>query len=121
MSSLIELGWPNYEFQEIRNIKEIREIFPNGVADKNNWIFLSQKCFHGTDETLDEIERILLGQGKARPLDGKYWTVTVLILCPRLTTVKWGYVDITINDIEFLRGLVRSTLEVVRESQEGNV
>lgn len=118
---MVELGWPVYEFQEIRSIREIREIFPNGIADQYNWIFLSQKCFHGTGEKLDEIERILLGQGKAKPIDGKYWSITVLIICPRTTVVKWGFIDITIDDVEYLRGLVRSTLEIIPETQKGNI
>lgn len=118
---MVELGWPHYEFQEILNIREVKEIFPDGIADRYNWVFLSNQCFHGTNDTLDKIERILLGQDRIRPIDGKYWTVTVLILCTRTTVVKYGYINVTIDDIEYLRRLVRTTLERIKESQLGNV
>jgi hypothetical protein len=94
-------------------------MFPMGVADQWNWVFLSQACFHGDKTTLDEIEAILLGEGKAKPKDGK-WPITILIVCPRTTVLKWGYIEIEIDDIEFLRGLVRSTLNVIEKTQEGN-
>lgn len=122
MSSMVELGWSTYEFEEIRSIKELREIFPNEVADQWNWVLLSQKCFHGTSDTLDDIEKIILGapDAKARPIDGK-WAITVLVICTRTTVIKWGYIDVGINDIEFLRKLVKSTLEIIPETQKGNI
>lgn len=120
MTSLVELGWPHYEFQEITNMRDVREIFPDGIANRYNWVFLSNQCFHGTNETLDKVEEILLGQDPIKPIDGRYWSITILILCTRTTVVKYGYINVTIDDVEYLRRLVRTTLDIIKETQTGN-
>lgn len=119
---MVELKWPTYRGEELRTVKELREIFPDGIANEYNWVFCSQQCFHGDSTTLDEVEEIILGgkKAKARPIDGK-WSITVLVVCPRTTCLKYGYIEIGIDDVEFMRSLVRTTLELLPITQKGNV
>lgn len=116
------LLWDSYEVQEIRSMRDVKESFPTGSADKLNWIFCSTAGRHGSYKTLDEIETIIRGkdEGTAAFENGKY-TVTVMIVHPRLCIVKYGEIQVGLSDVALLRRLVASTLEEVVASQEGNV
>lgn len=119
MSALL---WDSYEVQEIRSMRDVKESFPNGVADHLNWLFCSTAGRHGTYKTLDEVESIIRGQDeKTRPFDNGKYTATVMIVHPRLCIVKYGEIQVGLSDLTFLRRLVRTTLEEVTKSQEGNV
>lgn len=116
------MEWPAYEVQEIRTMRDVREIFPTGMADNLNWIFCSTAGRHGSHKTLDQVEAIIRGQDPiTRPLDNGKYTVTVLIIHPRLCIIKYGEIQVNLTDIKFLRDLVASSLEHIVKSQEGNI
>ena len=111
-----------YEIAEIRSMQEIYTLFPNGVADGRNWIFLSTGGIHGSDNTIEDAEYILRGEDPdEEPLPNGRTLITVLIVRPAACVLLWGEVQVNLDDLNYLRRLVRSTLENVTDSQGGNI
>lgn len=111
-----------YEIQEITSIQEIKELFPNEIADRNNWILLSTGGIHGSTNTLDEVEYIIRGEVPENPpLNNGKWFITVLIIFPSKSSMLFGEILVGMNDVSYLRKLVRSTLENINKSQKGNI
>jgi hypothetical protein len=107
--------YSHYEIKEIRSLRKIKELFPEGYETKNNWLFCSMQGVHGTHFTLDEIENIL---ENAEEID-KYW-ITVLIVQPRLCNLFYGEIPVRLKEIPYLRSLVKNTIEVIPSTQKGN-
>ena len=91
-------------------LDELRERFPDGLADSLNWIVASTSGTHGTYATLDDIER------------GESDTLTVLIIMPRIVGMLYGNVQVeSQDDIDFLRRLINSSMAKIFETQVGNL
>jgi len=101
---------PYYKvLHSLKSLEDLKKVFPDGKADEYNWCFLSTSGVHGLCTTLDDIEEF--------PED-----ITVLVVHPRLVCLRYGNIQIiSKDDVEWLRGLVRSTIDAVGESQMGNV
>ena len=108
--------WPHYEVKHgIRSIADMKDYFPDGKATPLNWCFLSTSGVHGSYATLDGIHEPEEGEKPFRH-------ITVLIVQPRLVVMNYGNIDVENDeDEQWLRGLVRSTIEAVKKSQEGNL
>jgi len=108
--------WPHYKvFESIKSMADIREVFPTGEANELNWCFLSTSGVHGSYATLDGIHEPDEGEEPFRH-------ITVLIVQPRLVVLRCGNVNVeTDEDEQFLRRLVASSIEAVKESQKGNL
>lgn len=114
--------WDAYEVQEIRSMRDIKESFPDGEADGLNWLFCSTAGRHGSYKSLDEIETIIRGtHPTTAPFENGKYTATVMIVHPRLCTVKYGEIQVGLSDVALLRRLVSSTLKAAINSQKGNV
>src|SRR6476619_1308052 len=99
-----------YNTLEIRSMQEIYNIFPNGVANKLNWLFLSTSGVHGSYNTIEDAEYILRGEDtEEEPLPNGRTLITVLIVKPRECVLLWGEVQVNMDDLNYLRKLVRST------------
>ena len=109
----------SYKFEELRTIKELRDVFTNnGPGDA--WLFLSIPAFHGTDLTLDDIELILDNQSNiAKSVNGRWW-ITALVVYPKRTSLAYADIMIDSDDVQWLRERVRETLKYVEDSQYGN-
>lgn len=113
--------YPDRIVDEIRSVKEVKSIFHEGYDPRLNWLFLSTQGNHGTYLTLDDIEEIIAGTStKAGPVNGKFW-ITVCIVMPRLSNLLYGEILVGPNDIDFLRDIVRNTLEAIPMTQQGNI
>ena len=111
-----------YEISEIRSMQEIYSFFPNGIADSRHWVFLSTGGVHGTSNTIEDAEYILRGEDlDEEPLPNGRTLITVLIVRPAACVLLWGEIQVNMEDLQYLRKLVRSTLENVIDSQGGNV
>ena len=111
-----------YNTAEIRSMQEIYEWFPNGVADQRNWIFLSTGGVHGSLNTIEDAEYILRGEDPdEEPLPNGRTLITVLIVRSAACMLLWGEVQVNMDDLQYLRKLVRSSLENIHESQGGNI
>jgi len=111
-----------YETIEIRSMQEIRDLFPNGVADRNNWLMCSTSGPHGSSDTIDECEYILRGEVRDKaPLSNGKTIITVLMVKPRECILGWGEIQVNMEDLNYLRKIVRSTLQWIEKSQGGNI
>jgi len=112
----------SYKIEELRTIKELRDIYRENTA-RDAWLFLSLGGFHGSTLTLDDLELLLADQSNiASSVNGRWW-ITVLVVFPKKTSVAiLNYADIMIDadDVQWLREKVRETLTEVEASQYGN-
>lgn len=112
--------WPHYEIKKLASMDDLRESFPDDRTDYAlNWLFCSTSGVHGSYTTLDDIEASF-----DLPEDHDDYVpphLTVLVVQPRLVVVRYGDIEITREDVPWLRDVVARTLVGVRESQEGNV
>lgn len=125
MSTLDEkpIVWPHIYPQaiEISTMKEVRKSFESGYDRDLNWLFVGVSPLYGSRLNLDQIEEILADESEySDSVNGRYFA-TVLIIHPRVPVVKYGDIQVSLEDVEWLRGIVRTTLEAINESQERNV
>lgn len=98
----------HYNIYKFDTIDVLKGMFPNSTCDNMNWVIFSTSGVHGTYTTLDDIERD--GEGR----------LTVTVLQPRKISIAYGEIEVTKEDVPFLRKLAQSTLQAFKESQEGN-
>jgi hypothetical protein len=98
---------PQYSVRRLRSLADLRSIFPEGKADQMNWCLLSTSGVHGDYGTLDDLE-----PGEA---------ITVLVINPRIVGLRYGHFAPEPEDVPWLRALVRSSLEEMAASQDGNL
>lgn len=111
-----------YEVIEIRTIQEVKELFPNGIANAGNWLLLSTGGIHGSFSTIEDAEYILRGEDpRKQPLPNGRTLITVLVLQPGQCVMRWGEIQVNMDDLDYLRKLVRSSLKFIDMSQSGNV
>jgi len=103
-----------YKNHCLEGINHLKKIFPDGDANDLNWCVLSTSGVHGTYGTLDDLEKYF-SSGEL-----KYLSITALVIMPRVVSMLWGHIDITLEDIPYLRKLVTSSLRFMSESQTGN-
>ena len=107
-------------FDALKTIEDLKTIFPDGKADDLNWVFLSTSGIHGSYITLDDLEK---DSDCAECIDDEGNThITILVLHPRMCCIKFGEMKINLkNDSQYLRGLVKSTVEEITKFAEGNL
>ncbi|AWC31028.1 hypothetical protein R6231_14390 [Bacillus cytotoxicus] len=103
-----------YQNQQLEDIEQLKNIFPDGEADERNWCVLSTSGVHGLYTTLDDLEQEYKNGNEDL-------NVTVLVIMPRLVSMLYGHINITIDDIPYLRKLVSSSLKYMCKSQENNI
>ena len=127
---LEEISWPKlhdhpftYEFIELRSMREIRTIFPDGEADERNWLFVATGGYHGTHRGLNEAEKVLRDAEDrySNTMENGKTFVTVLVVHPRLCVLKYGEIQVNLEELKFLRKLVQSSIESIKKSQEDNL
>lgn len=113
-----------YQNYKIDSMADLKSIFPRGEADVMNWCVFSTSGVHGTYLDLDTIEEyyqdpetFVRDEHFGEPFTPK---LTVLVIKPRIVSMLYGQIDITQEDIPFLRRLCQSSLEAIRRSQAGN-
>lgn len=119
----------DYLVSEIKSLKEIRDYFPDGKSE-DHWLFLSVGGKHGTNITLDDIERIIRGEDPFwKPINDSKFYVTVLVVHPKRTAavsgklplIEFSELLISQDDVDFLRKCIKSTFISIKKSQEGNL
>lgn len=102
----------NFYFKPDREMKVLREWFPNGEANEYNVVLFSTSGVHGTYTTIEDVEIGLKKYGDEPSFDSEEWPddwhgneVTVLIVQPRICTVRHGNATVTLADIPFLKRL----------------
>jgi len=106
----------NYYIKQGREMEVLRRWFPDGKANEYNMVLFSTSGVHGTYTTIEEVERGLRKYGDEPSFESDEWPddwhgdeVTILIVQPRICTVRHGNVKVTLADIEFLKELRASS------------
>jgi hypothetical protein len=103
-------------------MQEIYSMFPAGLTNERQWILLSTGGLHGSFTSIEDAEYILRGEDpKKQPLSNGRTMITVLIVKPVSCTLLWGEVQVNMDDLKFLRKLVRNSLQTIEKSQKGNI
>jgi hypothetical protein len=92
----------------------LRTMFPDAKANELNFVLFSTSGVHGTNNTIEEAEKRVLGVLNE---DGENYCkgVTFLIVHPRLVSLRYGECNpYTSEDIEFLKKLRASSHDVVK-------
>jgi hypothetical protein len=111
---------------EPRTIESLRGYFPTGECNDLNFVLFSTSGVHGMYTTIEEIEESLTKYGSDPefleedledevPDDWHGTNLTVLIVQPRLCGLRYGTIDITLEDIPYLKQLRQSGWDVVQK------
>lgn len=93
----------HYSIQEIRSLDDLREYFPEPVADEMNFCLFSTSGVHGSYCTIEEAES-----------DPEIGDVTVLVVQPRRVFMAYGNVPVTPESAPYLKALRASSLAIVQ-------
>jgi len=102
-----------YGVKKIETISELKEIFPdaNAVNDMNFVVF-STSGIHGSYITIEQIERELLSVYPIGEEDKVGDTLTVLAIQPRRVALVYGDIQVSIEDIPYLKELRKRSREI---------
>lgn len=98
-----------------KGMEALRLFFPDGEANEFNLALFSTSGVHGTYTTIEEIEAGLKRYGddadfpEGWPDDYHGKTLTVLIVQPRICTMRHGTAEVALADIAFLKKLRESS------------
>lgn len=90
----------------IHTLDDLKRFFPDGEADEMNFVLFSTSGVHGDYITIEEIKANLIESGR------EYEQLTVLVIQPRLVAMHYGYIDVTLGDIPYLKNLRQSSWDV---------
>lgn len=101
-------------------MEQLRDMFPTGQANSNNFVLFSTSGVHGTYTTIEEIEHSLHSypngyDGGEPPDDYCAPSLTFLIVQPRICTLWYGNAKVTLSDIEYLKRLRQSSAEAAQK------
>lgn len=101
----------------------LRLWFPDAVANEMNFVLFSTSGIHGSYATIEEVEDSLRKYPGLNPNKDGYPEddpeychpqVTFVVVQPRLVTMTCGNVQVTLDDIPFLKKLRQSSWEAVQ-------
>lgn len=102
----------NYGIKPGRGMAALRDFFPDGEANELNVCLFSTSGIHGTYTTIEEVEAGLAKYGDDPMFPDGEWPedyhgndITVLIVQPRVCTLRHGNVEVTLADIPYLKKL----------------
>ena len=93
-------------------IEALRSFFEDGKCNELNFVLFSTSGVHGSYATLDEIEA---------DTEDESPQLTFVIVQPRLVTLRYGNIDVRLEDIPWLRNLAESTPDAVAQILKGNL
>ncbi len=93
----------------IDGLTALREMFPEGKADRLNLVLFSTSGVHGTYNTIEEAEATINGTAAE---DDRCTEVTFLIVHPRLVALRYSVCNPqNADDIDYLKRLRASSHE----------
>ena len=122
-------NWPEYSVVPLGGMDELRELFPDSTADAYKWCLLNIGGMMATGVDLATTERWLRGEltpderaaAADEPLSFGPYKVDALVIHPRRCTLRSGHIEVTLDDLPFLRALASTSLQAITASQIGNV
>jgi len=108
-------------FQITGGIDALKQFFPDAKANEMNFVLFSSSGVHGSYTTIEQIEESLQKYGDLRksneeewPEDYRWPDITVQIVQPRICCLRYGNINITLEDIPYLKQLRQSSWDAVR-------
>ena len=107
----------HYSIQQIKTFEELKEIFGDEAkANDLNFCLFSTSGVHGTYITIEEIEQSF---NLDEDNDGYCGTLlTVLVVHSRTVTLKYGNIEVTKENIDWLKTLRKSSKEAIAKIGE---
>lgn len=104
-----------FRAKRIISVEELMVMFPRGVADELNFCLFSTSGVHGTNSTIEDVEKYIqaVPEDKRNGDDDRCDTITFLVIRPRSLIFSYGNVRVeTQNDVETLRKLRSSSSHI---------
>lgn len=111
----------HYSLVEIESYEEIGGL----VADELNWIFTGTSGVHGTyasaSDLLDPKQYTWISDQTVRDEEGEEYKpgLTVLVIHPRLVCTRYGHIEVTKQNVEWLREQEINTLKAIQNKLKG--
>lgn len=96
---------------KIKTIDDLKEIYPKGVANDLNMVMFSTSGVHGTYSSIEDLETAI--KTNDPEYEGNY-KLTVLSIHPRIVSMQYGHIEITLDDIDYLKKLRASSNEFLQ-------
>ena len=127
--------------ERLESIAELRTLFSGRVSYTLNWCFFGTSGVHGCYTTLRDLAKDLNRLRRCPPrrravrersgrwlwkyddratLAGLRSSVTVLVVKPRVVQMLYGHIQITPEDLPWLRRIAAGTARGVAKSQRGS-
>jgi hypothetical protein len=128
--SCFDKNGAHYNIFAIKNenaMEFLKKSFPKGKTNEMSFILFSTSGVHGMYTTLEEIEHSLKKYGEDFDEDkDEEWPddyhgrrITILIVQPRIVSLTYGHINITLKDIPFLKKIRKSSIESVKKINGG--
>lgn len=107
-------------YEVVEEVITFRDVAAAVKENPDLWVFCGTEGWHGTKLSLNECEQMIRGKHETWSAGGAF--ITVFLIDPKRVSIRWGEVSLkTINEAEWLRKKVDSTIQAVIASQSGNV
>jgi hypothetical protein len=98
-------------------LARLKELFPDAEADTDNFALFSTAGTFGSRTTIEEIENSLLQYGAnydgCEPADWFPPHLTVVVMKPRLLMLQYGVVQVSLDNIDYMKRLRQSSHEAI--------
>lgn len=101
----------HYNIYKFSDIKTLKTMFPEAQANELNFVLFSTSGIHGSYITIEDLEKAITDNDP--DYEGVY-TLTVLIIQPRTVTMRYGNIDITAEDLPYLKKLRETSFDAVK-------
>lgn len=95
------------QVHKIETIEELKNYFPEGEADGDNFCLFSTSGVHGHYGKIEDVE---FEENEEGWIDNK---LTILVVQPRVVNLIYGHVEIEERDLDYLKKLRQSSWDVV--------
>lgn len=109
----------HYSINNLKTFEELKAIFGDDAqANELNFCLFSTSGVHGTYITIEDIEKSFSLEKDNDDYCGT--ELTVLVVHPRTVTLKYGNIEVTKENIEWLKNLRKSSKEAIADIGEQN-
>lgn len=89
------------------NVEFLKFFFAEGEANYMNFVLFSTSGIHGSYLTIEDIEKLIKDEPE------KIHELTILLIQPRKVCIFYGQIEVTSEDIEYLKKLRQSSWDAI--------
>lgn len=98
------------DISKIETIDDLKKFFPLGEANPFNFVLFSTSGVHGSSLTLENLKDCLTLPKNDDDFEDH---LTVLIIQPRVVSLRYGHIKISLADVEYLEKLRESSKKAI--------